>query len=76
MVYQDSRKRFHFFLRCCLVDWEKGCNFALPNNERGFRETAKNGLSYLVIDGKQVKVYGINLSYEVNSSFKSSLMYW
>ena len=57
------------------MDWEECCNFALPNNERGFGEE-KKGLDYLVIDSRQDKVYGINLSYKVNSGWKSSLRYW
>ena len=66
----------YFFFHLCLVDWEECCNFALPNNERGFGETEEKGLDYLIIDSRRVKVYGINLSYKVNSDCKSSLRYW
>ena len=33
--FRGKCKKNHFFLHLGLVDWEKCCNFALPNGKRG-----------------------------------------
>ena len=55
-VLQKNFKNIHFFSCYGLVDWNKSCNFALPNNERGFGKKEKE----LLLLSKRLGVYGIN----------------